>query len=453
MTFAAAPAVSDLTLGKFLKIVSKGVVYNNLSEDTSMWDLVKKMKKGPAEGRELRFLLRSGYGAGAVGFMPPTGGDYPTAHKSTVQEGLARYKDYALTVEVERTLIAKAISDFSKYGEPLADELRVKGIALSRMLSAAAYSDGTGVLATIGTTPTISSGSTTIILSSSDSARGFVGHIQLDDKVLIKAADGTARTPTGGSGTFSHYLVTAKDREANTVTLVSYNTLGAVMANSGVGSAVAGEYIYKANQTTFNDLASISTNDYNTISESIVGLESLSAKDGRVVNGITMSGGVAGTRVDCGGAGIDSKWLQKLMSQVMINVGQGRYKYDRAMMAWETLDALVEAREVDRKFTDVKDNKRGVEGLGYIHGNNKLIFEQDEFCRKNRVIVAPNGDVLQFHGSDFDFVQAQPGQKFHVTPSANGGFQRSVSAMMEGNGALLSVHSPAIGMLHNFTIA
>lgn len=451
MTFAAASAVSDLTLSNFLKIVSKGVVYNNLSEDSPVWDMIKKKKKGDAEGRQLRYLLRSAYGADAVAFVPPSGADYPSAHQSTVNEGVAIYKDYALTVEVENTLISKAISDFSRYGQPLAEELRAKSIALSRMLSGAVYGDGTGVLATASGTGTISNGVMTLTIDSSSTARGFIGWIELGDKILIKSTAGAAHTPTGGSGTFAYWLVNSKDRANNTVTMTSYNTAGAIMANSAT-VVTSGDYLYKRNQTTFNDLTAISTNDYNTISEAFPGLESLAAADGRKVNAITQSGSLGGTHRDASGNPIDSQDFQQVMSQIMIAVGQGRYKYSQAMMAWETLDALIESREVDRRFQSIEDNKRGVKGLGYVHGNNNIMFQADEFCPKQRIYCLPEGDVLQFHGADFDFAQAQPGQKFHLNTSSSGGHKRSVRAYMEGSGTLITVHPAAIGVIKNFVV-
>lgn len=121
-------------------------------------------------------------------------------------------------------------------------------------------------------------------------------------------------------------------------------------------------------------------------------------------------------------------------------------------MAHEALDALVQAREVDRKFVDVKDGKRGAEGLGYVHGKSKILFDADEFCPMQRVWMAPTDPVLQFHGSDFDFVGPDKNTKFHLTPSANGGFQRTASAMMEGSGVLMGVHGAAIGSIRNFVI-
>jgi hypothetical protein len=448
----ATSKASDLTLGNFLKIVSKGGVYNNLSEDSPIWEVIKKKKKGPDEGRELRFLLRSAYGAAAAGFVAVDGGAYPAADQSTVSEGTAQYKDFALTVEVERTLIAKAMSDFSRYGEPLAEELRSKTIALSRQLSRAAYGDGTGVIGTISGTPTVSSGVMTITLSTATGDRGFIGWIEPGDHLVCTNTAGTAQTPTL-TGTFDYFLVGTVDRDAATVTVTGINTTGVdgtITAENTVGD---GDLLYRDLQGTKEDLSGAITSDYQTHSEDFVGLESLSENDGRTVNGIALSGALGGTRRDASGNPIDSQDFQQLMSKVMVAVGQGRYKYSKSMMAWETLDALIESREVDRRFQSVADNKRGVSSLGYIHGRNTLVFEADEFCRKDRVYCLPDADVLQFHGSDFEFVKPEGGQKFFLTPNSSAdGHKRSIRAYMEGSGVLVSTHSGALGVIENFTV-
>lgn len=451
----ATSKVGDLTLGNYLKIVSKGAVYNNLSEDSPIWDLIKKKKKGPAEGRELRYLLRSAYGSAAGGFVPVSGGDYPTAQQATINEGTTQYKDFALTVEVERTLIAKAISDFSKYGEPLAEELRSKTIGLSRILSGSVYGDGTGVIVqALNAGSVVDNGSTDrvrFVVDPATTARGFIGWVELGDKLLPKNADGTAAAPTVSAGTFAYYVVVSRDRDAGTVDLQPYDASGTALNATATG-ITAGDVLYRYTQTTFADLSSIGTTDYNTLSETWAGLESLSADDGRKVNGITMSGALAGTRKSANGLPIDSQDFQQLMSKLMIAVGQGRYKYNKAMMAWETLDALIESRETDRRFNSIQDNKRGVAQLGYQHGKNSLVFEADEFCPKQRIYVMPEGDVVQFHGSDFEFVKPEGGQKFFLkNASSGGGHARSIRAYMEGDGALMSVHSAGIGVLHNFT--
>ncbi len=121
------------------------------------------------------------------------------------------------------------------------------------------------------------------------------------------------------------------------------------------------------------------------------------------------------------------------------------------MMSWETMDALVESRETDRRFNNIQDNKRGVAALGYTHGRDTLMFESDEFCPKQKIYVLPAGDVLQFHGSDFEFVQPEGGQKFHLKSNGSG-YDRSIQAFMEGDGAMIAVHPGAIGVIENFTV-
>jgi len=446
----AAGVAGDLTLGNYLKIVSQNGVYNNLSEDSPIWEMIKKKKKGPAEGREQRFLVRSAYGAAAVGFVPVTGGAYPSASQATINEGTMNYKDFALTVDVERTLISKAMSDFSRYGEPLAEELRCKTIALSRQLSRAAYGDGTGCIGQVASAALGGTDDLVLTLSSADTARGFIGWIELGDKVALHNSAGTAETVNSPAATPDYYTVQSKDRDANTVTLRAFDSSDVKIAVATVGTVDSDSRVYRDIQTTIPNLSSIS--EYNTASEDLVGLESLGEDDGRTVHGLTMSGALAGTRRDAGGNPIDSQDFQQLMSKIMIAVGQGRYKYSQAMMAWETLDALIESREVDRRFHSVKDNRRGTDSLGYRHGKNDVVFEADEFCRKDRIIVVPEGDVLQYSGGDFEFVKPEGGAKFHLNPSSNGGHERRIRAYMEGDGALKAVHAAAIGTIHNFTV-
>lgn len=448
----AAAKASDLTLGNYLKIVSKGAVYNNLSEDSPVWEMIKKIKKGPAEGRELRYLLRTAYGSAAVGFVAVNGGAYPTGSQATIVEGIAQYKDFALTVEVERTLIAKAISDFSRYGEPLAEELRSKSIAMSRILSAAAYADGTGVIAEASGAGTITGGDITMPIEAATTAKGFVGWIEVGDHVHVVDPDGTIQTPTLSSGTYAHYTVVSKDRGTPNVVLSAENTAGSDLTVT-VTNIADGDFLVRGSTAAdvFQDLSSIGSTDFNTLSNAFVGLDALTKNDGSVVHGITLNTSVGGTRRSVGGNPIDSQDFQQLMSQVKIAVGANRYKYSMAMMSWETMDALVESRETDRRFNSIMDDKRGVARLGYVHGKDTLMFESDEFCPKQRIYCLPEGDVLQFHGSDFEFVQPENGQKFFLKPNSSG-HDRTIRAYMEGDGSLISVHNGGMGVIEDFVV-
>lgn len=455
----ATPLITDNAIGKYLKIVSRGAVYNNLSEDSAIWSVIKQKKAGPAEGRENRFLLRNGYGNRSVGEMPLNGGAYPAGRKSQITEGVLVFKDYALTVEVERTTIAKAISDMSKYGEPLAEELRSKTIALSRLLSYRVFGDGTGVLGEAGSAGTISSGRVVLPIQSGAADRGFIGNFQLDDEVHVYTTAGAAVNPTVSAGTFDHYKIVERDRAAGTITLAARDSSLSELTVTATNIS-ADNVLYRSQQVVNGNIPDLTaaglaagTIDYNTLSESFVGLDSLSAKDNRLANGINHSGAFAGTQRDAGGNPIDSQDFQKLMSQVMVAVGQGRYKYNKAFMAWETLDALVESRETDRRFQSITDSKRGVQGeLGYVHGKNSIVFTPDEFCPFQRIYCVPEGDVMQFYGADFEFVNPNgSGQQFFLKPNGSG-HDRMIRAYMEGSGALCSVHSAGIGRIQNFTV-
>jgi hypothetical protein len=137
------------------------------------------------------------------------------------------------------------------------------------------------------------------------------------------------------------------------------------------------------------------------------------------------------------------------MSKVRIAVGAGAYKYNKALMAHETLTALIESREVDRRFQSIQDNQRGVAQLGYVAGKDALVFEPDEFCPGKRIYVCPEGDVLQYHGTDFEMTNID-GTKQFLKPNSSG-HDRVSRMYMEGQGTLACVHAAAIGVIHNFT--
>lgn len=450
MSFAAVSKVGDNTLGNYLKIVSQNGVYSQLSEQSAMWANILKRKKGPAEGRELRYLLRSSYGIAAAQFVGVSGAvAYPSAQQASVSEGTAYYKDFALTVEVERTLIAKALSDMAKYGEPLAEELKCKTIGMARMLSAAVFQDGTGRIAEVSATA-VSGTSLVITCKTGTDDAGHIGWIEYGDKLKCVSTAGVAQAPTLSTGTHSYFVVTNVDRANDQFTITSYDSSDALLAITAANQVGSGDYFIRYGITA-NDYASISTNDYGTISEAFVGLHSIAEDDGRKVHGITLSGAIKGTRYSAGGNPIDSTHFQSCLSLVKTAVGEGAYSWKDAIMAPEVLDALVESRETDRRFTTLADNTRGVNGLGYQHGKDKILFVSDEYCPKKRIYMVPAGDVLQFRGSDFEFVKPDGGQKFFLRPTSSGGHYRSVRAYMEGSGLILCVHPQAIGVVDNFT--
>jgi len=183
------------------------------------------------------------------------------------------------------------------------------------------------------------------------------------------------------------------------------------------------------------------------------GLESLFAADGRTMHGITMRGATAGTHYDCGGQPFDMSFIQKAMDKVKTTVGQGTYKYKQCMSAPETITALIDAQETDRRLISISDDKRGFKGFGYQHGNDQLAFMETEFTRGNRVWILPEGSkekgVCELHGKDFKDVKVG-NQDMFLKNDANG-YSPNIQKFMFGYLTLLSRH-PAAGLqLNNFT--
>lgn len=447
----AVTTVGSNTLGNMLKIVSKGGVVNNLSEDSAVWEFIKKEHvSGDAKGRQLRYAIRTSLGSGAVGFLDVTGGSYLTGRQSSISEGVAEWKDFGATIEVDRTVIQKAMQDFDSYGKPLVEELDLKSIALSRQLSMSVYGDGTGVIVQALDAGSVSSGNTVFNIDTSDTARGFVGWLEEGDILYPVNADGTAANPTLSSGSFDHYVVNSIDRDNETVNLDAEDSSNTALTVTATG-ITAGDYLVRVAASSAEDLSSIGSTDYNSLSFAFTGLDSLSQDDGRVVNNITLTGNAAGTRQDESGNPIDSQAFQKVLSKLMRRAGKGRYEYKQALMAWETYDSLIESRETDRRFHQIDDTKRGAPGMAYVHGRNIVMFEPDEFCPKKRIYLIPTKGALQFHGTDFDFVSPNGNDKFHLKAGSSGGYDRVVQSFMEGSGALISVHNAAIGCIHNFS--
>ena len=455
MTFTATTTASDNTLGKYLKILSMNGVYGQLSENAAVWANIMKKKKGAAEGRERRFLLRQTYGMAASQFLGQVGAvSYPTSHRASITEGTALYKDFGLTIEMERNLIARAVSDMSRYGEPLAEEMKCKTIGMARMLSAAVYQDGSGRIGEVSaaTAPAVVGGQMVVTLATLKTSIGHVGWFDYGDKVKSYDSAGAAQVPSLSSGTHSYWTVEAIDRVNDKVTLKSWSSADLALTVTAANQVGSGDFFCRSGITA-NDWASQSTNDYGNICEAFVGFESLFQDDSRKVHGITLSGATKGTRKDALNQPIDSVHFQNLLSLMKVAVGEGAYKWKNALMAPEVLDALVESRETDRRFTTVSDNTRGVEGgLGYQHGKDKILFESDEYCPKTRIYVLPDSsDVIQFYGSTFDWVRPEGGSKFQLRPDTSGGHYRQIRAYMEGSGLLLCMHPQACGVLTGFT--
>lgn len=454
MTYASTARIDDIDINTFLKIYQMNGFTRNLSENSDMWGHFTKLKEMDPEARQLKYLVVTGLGYGAV---QPVKADntspYPKARRSELSEATARYKEWAWTVDVPRMLENKTGSELMQYARPLATELDNKQIAFARLKCIELQGDGSGVIGVVSGTPTVSSGSLIVTLSQTtgNAGRSFIRWMQKGDLIKPYSTAGAART-YDGSTVADYWQIDSVDEENSQITITPYNSSDVAVTADG-SHTVADTDVFVRYGVTANDLTAISTNDYETLSENMVGLESLLADDGRVLHGLTRSGSITGTRRDLSGAAIDSKHFQVLLSRLKVAAGKGRYKYTKAFMSDLVYDALIEARETDRRFHSIEDTDRGVKGIGYVHGKDRVEFSPDEFVHPQRIWVLPEGkDALCYIGRDPTQVKPNGNDPFHLSTSSSGsGYGMNLQTFFEQTSVLLTKHPAACGVIENFT--
>lgn len=462
----AVTPITNLSLGSFLQIVFSDGVRNQISEDYRDWEFINRVRKGPGVEREHRFMFQTALGAAGVQYAVPgqSGRAFPAAQDITVEEYTALMNEINSTVEIEYNMWDRARKCPAKYAEPLAIKIKSSAIAAKRRLAADFYGDGTGVLGKVATAASQISfvaGKAVVELDNLDASVGGVGHFEYGDKIAFYSTAGVIHGLEDDSDVVADYLlVIDKNRANNTVTLAGYDSAADTLlelTNLGgdTGTVVAdGDVLMRMGQPSKNHSSIV---DYNTISEVFAGIESLAANDGRVVHGITMSGAAGGSSFNCETAAIDVSHIQAALSEVKVRVGPGVYSFPAMVMAPESNNALVESREVDRRFTTVADNKRGVNKFVYVHESDNLEVITSEFCPKKRIWVMPQeksgANVFEFHGSDFESVRpGGAGSEFFLKPAATGGgHQAVISTYMQAYICMICKHPASVLKIHNFS--
>jgi hypothetical protein len=451
--------IDSQQLGKLLQIAFSEGVRSQISKDFRDWEFIKMNRVGDPQGRELRFQLQTSYGPSAIQYRNPNSvASFPSAQKATIGEKSAVYKEIDATIELEYNLWNRARkSKDVLYMEPLALEIQSKTVAAKRRMAADLYGDGTGVMLQVSSVVDAAS-SVAVTALATNAARGFVGFCEFGDLLLPFGLAGASApvAPTVSGGTFYAFRVTARDRRLNKVTLEPVDASGNVLGLTA-SNLVATNVFYRIGQPTIPDLTAAIA-DYGSVTEVMAGLESLAAADGRVIWGITQSGATAGSRYDAGDVQIDVSHLQAAMSNAKTIVGQGQYAWKNALMAPETLDAFIESRETDRRFTTMEDSKRGTKSMGYQHGQDFLEFITSEYCPKKRMYMLPEaksgeGKVLEYYGTDFEPVRINNSDEFMLKPSSSGGHQRVIVSYLEALCTLVCKHPAAIAVVENFNLA
>ena len=448
--------IDQKTLGKIIQIKFTDGIYNQINSTHKDFELVQGMKVSDTGARSLRFFHQTSLGPAGVQYRNPgVRAAFARAQDPGASEYEAVLKEISSTIELEYNIFERALATPEKYGDYLEMQISSKEAATKRRLCFDLYGDGTGVVGTVASAA-VSSGKLNFTLSSANAARGSVAFFEIDDLLVLKAADGTASDLDTNLATEPVYWkVIDKDREARTVLLQGLDSNYAAVTIASISvQPTAGDVFYRYGQPTIPDLTSIS--DYGTVSEVITGLESLTANDARAVHGITMQGVQAGSRVSASGNAIDVSYIEKALNKAKLAVGENRYSYKMMIMAPEVHSAFAESKEGDRRFMTLKDDARGMMKFGYQHRNDFLEAYASDFVPLNRVYMLPElktgQKVLQFHGTEFAPVKAPNGDEFHLLPASGGaGYQDVIAHYMKSRGVIINNHSAAIAVLENFT--
>ena len=445
-------------LGKFLQVVYSNGVLNQLNDDFRDWEAVTKKKVTDEAARSVDFMVQKSFGVAAVKWSKQgSAGAFPNAQQVTAEEMSAGFNQIYATVELEYDLWQRALGAPRKYAEPLALEIKSKGSAQKRLLSAAFHLDGSGVLATISSSEKVDGGT-------ADNGRiyfsdGGARYVEYYDKLQVSNEDGTL-VQCDAANDASYYLVVDKSRENDWIevqiwngqtadTRISFveNTHG-VSGILTVGDRIIREDSERVDMTTFAN----GSLEVNNAAEILAGLESLAANDGRLMHGMTMSGITQGTHFDCEAQAIKIKHIQSAMDKLRTIVGFSTFKYKQLLASPEAISAFIDANEADRRLINVNDNKRGQKGFGYIHNSDTLELVQSEFVGKSAMWALPEGakeaGVLELHGKDF--VEVKAGGQTEFLKAGSAGYTPSIQKFMMAYLTLICKRPNAILKIKNF---
>lgn len=443
-----ANSITDLQLGKFLQIQYSDSITNQISEDFRDWEMIQRIKQGESASRSINFLINKSFGAPAVKFRGAGEQTLPQGKQSNTEEGSAEFKQLYATIELEYDLWERAKSGAKKYLEPLAHEIQNKGIVQKRILSAALHLDGTGVMAEVSAEGTVVDANTVkLILKSGDSDRGGERYLEFGDEVILATRAGVA-----ASGTAAKVVeVIEKDRDENSI--VVYNATGLTNTDFAADLVI---YREGSSPVDLDDAANFDgTNEVDKLSDSLTGLESLTAKDGRKIHGLKLEGVYKGEHKDVKQAPVDINHLQQALDRAKTRNGQGMFKYKQILAAPETISAFIEAQEADRRLVANSDKERGFQGFCFVHGNDKLEMASSEFVGDKRMWILPEGKAaagcLEMHSKDFKEINVGGSERLKVdTSSPGGGYTNVMQKHMYGYMTLICKRPGAIVKIHNF---
>lgn len=466
--------VTGLDHGTLLDIVFTKGVRDQISQDFAEFKLVQSIRNKEATPRALTYKVMTHRGPSRVQYMNPGSATeaMPSGQKVGISEATAYFKELTSAVVVDANLIQRLNATQAKAADELAMEMDASVLDIRRQICKDFYGDGTGLVVrakSVAVTSGSGAGVDKVVVTVANPSEtvdslavyGSITFLEEGQILTLASKAGVAVNPIL-VGTLLGYRVSNIDVDAGTFTIKPVNAAGAELAitsNAESTPIAAGTCCYNLSQVGVCPDLTASISDYGTVSKSIVGIESLSAHDARVVNGLTMSGLFAGSRKDCGGDLITIDDIQSALSIAKRRVGQSAASWNNILMHDKTWDVFVMSIEDDRRFYADDNGSRGSRSFKFVHGKDNLEFIVSEFCPINRAFALPSalkgGPAVQFHMTDM-VSQKSPdgGTPWHRVPGSTAGtLTKQFIAWETGFMQMIASQPAAIVALENFTLS
>jgi len=339
------------------------------------------------------------------------------------------------------------------------------------------YGDGSGAQAQLHSTPSLtvvnvgSLDEMSFVIGNTSAYLGTIYNIREEQKLVAYHIDGTAHAPSVTAGTVAYLKVTSvvNSGATKTVQVAAYSAADVKLDITAATTVAASDVLYNysdvANGGVFNRSA---ITDFGGLLY-MPGLRALSAADGSVCNGVTLSGAYAGSELDIGGStNLYFTDLGKLFSKINRRVAEGKYDYPQLKCSFDTWNYLVNLDEGSKFLKPVVEqspNGRGEKKYMYYHNDiacavvgRRFVADSDIWAEPKLMDsmsvpgVTKEGPIM-FKFTGFDYVKEPGSSDIFRFKISSAGRLKVVQTHMQTFGTFVATQSAAIGRIKGFLIS
>ena len=437
-----------------------------------------------AAAREVRFALQPARPVSNAQMRDPGGLNsvFISGESDTIVEKTALAKQLDVVGEFDYDVYMRAENDPSQvYVGPM-------GMAVDNLMFNAKehiliqyYGDGSGVQAQLHSTPVLTvvadiggsgvGSGLSFVIGNTSAYYGTIYNLREGQKLAAYTTSGSAHQPTVTSGTPAYLKVYSivNTGSTKTCTVQAYDASDVLLNITAASAVAASDVLYNysdvGNSGVAGNLSAVS--DWGSLLY-MPGLRSLGASDGRVTNGVTLSGVYGGSELDLGGASLFFTDFGKLFAKIQRRTAEGKYDYPMLKCSFDTWNYLINLDEGSKFLKPVIEqspNGRGEKKYMYYYNEiaanvvgRRFVADSDIWAEPKLMDsmsvpgVTKEGPIM-FKFTGFDYVK-EPGSndifRFKITSA---GRLKVVQTHMQTFGTFVATQSAAIGRIKNFLIA